>query len=206
MKCCRITLRSVGFLLSFILLLTACTLSNDVRRGNKANDKAQKQQKEQVNEVEGDTAAVIGFAQALKTAKWIDSGDGFKYPDIMYKTEVFVDDIPTTMDLWTWGHIQLTLFYAGNWATFTEDFPVPGCIIVPHTRISEVTYTSENQCIFSGYLDDGRIFYLRRIIISDNVDIPSALILSLSYPKDCQDEVEPLIEVVRRWSIHGQYN
>lgn len=200
MKDCHISFWNIGFLL-FPLFLAACTSFDKAKVGNNVTNKTQDSQQEEVECF--DTSE---FANAMKTATWIDSGDGFKYPDIMYKTEVFVDEIPTTMDIWTWGHIQLTLFCAGNWATFTEAFPVHGSIIVPHCQINEVTYTSENQCIFSGYLSDGRIFYLRRIIISDNVDVPSAIVLSLAYPKEFQKEVGSLIEIVRRWSISSQHN
>ncbi len=145
---------------------------------------------------EGGTDKVT-FASILRDADWLDSGYGFKYPDFMEKSETFDGEVPTTFECYTWRSAQLSYFFAGNWATFTENFPVAGCRIAPETEIREVTYSAEKKGIFSGYVADGRIFYLKRVIVED--EVPHAAVLALIYPKAMQDNMERLIEEVQRF-------
>lgn len=139
----------------------------------------------------------VTFASVLRDADWLDSGYGFKYPDFMEKSETFDGEVPTTFECYTWRSAQLSYFFAGNWATFTENFPVAGCRIAPETEIREVTYSAEKKGIFSGYIADGRIFYLKRVIVED--EVPHAAVLALIYPKAMQDNMERLIEEVQRF-------
>lgn len=139
----------------------------------------------------------VTFASILRDADWLDSGYGFKYPDFMEKSETFDGEVPTTFECYTWRSAQLSYFFAGNWATFTENFPVAGCRIAPGTEIREVTYKAEKKGIFSGYVADGRIFYLKRVIVED--EVPHAAVLALIYPKAMQDNMERLIEEVQRF-------
>lgn len=145
------------------------------------------------------------FADALQEAKWIKSNEGFKYPDIMQKTTADMDeyDYPYNIDSYTWGKVQLSFFYGPSWVAFDAKeklFPTEGSIIVPNTTITDITYTSGNN-IYSGYLSDGRIFYLKVVIpIDSNSDLIFAHVLSLAYPKEFQKEVEPLIEIVHNWN------
>ena len=76
-------------------------------------------------------------------------------------------------------------------------FPVAGCRIAPETDIREVTYSAEKKGIFSGYIADGRIFYLKRVIVED--EVLHAAVLALIYPKAMQDNMERLIEEVQRF-------
>lgn len=138
----------------------------------------------------------VSFVKALQEANWVESDVGFKIPDIMQKSTTLVDDY--SIDTYTFGNIQLCYFWAGNWATFDDSFPISGSVIEPRTNITKITYTSANQGIYSGYLNDGRIFYLKRII-SD--EIPHAYVLAVVYPEDLKNDVEPLIKTVQNWKL-----
>ncbi|MBQ4483822.1 MAG: WG repeat-containing protein [Prevotella sp.] len=143
--------------------------------------------------------------KAMQNAKWIESEQGFKYPDIMQETKVQVEEYGY-IDSYSWGSVELCSFYGPSWVTYDAengDFPAKGSIIVPNTRVKEINYTSRKHNIFSGYLTDGRIFYLKYIIpIDPNAGVIHTSVLSLAYPKEFQKEVEPLIEEVRKWHIH----
>lgn len=145
------------------------------------------------------------FAKALQEAKWIGSEQGFKYPDIMQETKVRVEEYGY-IDSYSWGSVELCSFYGPSWVTYDAEngnFPAKGSIIIPDSRVKEIKYISKNHNISSGYLTDGRVFYLKYIIpIAPNAGVIHTSVLSLAYPKEFQKEVEPLIEEVRKWHVH----
>lgn len=142
------------------------------------------------------------FAIAIQKAEWIESEQGFKYPDIMQETRVAVEEY-SSIDSYLWGSVELCFFYGPSWVTYDAEngnFPIKGSVIVPNTKIREITYTSKNHNIYSGHLTDGRIFYLKYIIPkAPNAGVIHTSVLSLAFPKEFQKEVEPLIEVVHKW-------
>lgn len=144
------------------------------------------------------------FAKTLQNAKWIENKNGFKYPDFMYESKGVVFDNGNGSELYadtyTWEDIQLCSFWGQSWLAFEYDegnFPIKGSVIGPNATIREVTYTSGNHSVFSGYLNDGRIFYLKVRLSPPSYSVIHAFVLTLIYPERFQKEVEPLMEIVR---------
>lgn len=140
------------------------------------------------------------FTKAIQKAKWIESKEGFSYPDILGKYEFYDEEVPATYEIYSWQDVVLLSFCGfGVWATEDAYFPVKGSVIAKNSIVADVIYNYKSE-IFSGHTTDGRIFYLKRIVGWPGEDIPHPYVLTLVYPKEYQDAVNPLIEIVRKWS------
>lgn len=139
-------------------------------------------------------------APSLDDMRWIRNKDyHFSYPQCFTKSEEFVDDIPADVTTYEYEDIELCLWpLLGNWATFTDEYPVEGSVLSTDARISKTTYTSRTG-IYSGYTDDGRIFYMKVLISGGEVNHAHSLVLI--YPKSRQDEVGSLINEVKDWKL-----
>jgi hypothetical protein len=165
----------------------------------KGNDTFAEQQKRQIQKQKA--ASPSAFAKAMKDAKWIETEQRFKYPDIMRKSITETEENLYEIYSYSWNKVELCWFWAGAWAT--EDIFFVKGEIAPDTRIREITYSSgdinelSGSFLVSGYTTDGRMFYLNRYIADG--DIPHPNFLVLVYPEAFQKEVGPLIEIVRKW-------
>ena len=141
------------------------------------------------------------FSSRMKTSKWIEGKGSFRVPDFLSQSgEEFVGDVPASV--YTYWYDRVNLCYwplLGNWATDDEDFPVKGCYVSSTAKIAKVTYRAPQKGIYSGYTDDGRIFYLKRLNTIHDV-VTHAVVLVLIYPEKYQEAVQPLIKQVLNWS------
>ena len=79
----------------------------------------------------------------------------------------------------------------------TLDIPSPGYNISETVCIKNVTYSSKHG-IYSGYADDGRIWYMKKIIYNGG-EVVSSKLLVLIYPKSMQSEATPFINIIQNW-------
>lgn len=141
------------------------------------------------------------FSSKMKTSKWIGGEGTFRVPDFLSQSgEEFVEDVPASV--YTYWYDRVNLCYwplLGNWATDDDNFPTRGCHVSSTAKIAKVTYRAPRKGIFSGYTDDGRIFYLKRLNTIYDV-VSHAAVLALIYPEKYQEAVQPLIKEVLKWS------
>ena len=104
----------------------------------KGNDTFTEQQKRQIQRLKA--ASPDALAKAIKEAKWIETEQGFKYPDIMKKSNTEIEEYAYDIDSYSWYNVELCYFGAGAWAT--EEYFFEKGIIAPYTKIRETTYTS----------------------------------------------------------------
>lgn len=170
------------------VLFTLCVLS--ACQSGDANKKSK-------NEAENHSTLI----RAMQETQWIDSEEGFKVPEIMQKSEFFDENVPTMYITYSWESVILSHCFLGVWAASDEEFPIQGSALAPNINVADVTYRQSSKGIFSGHTTNGNIFYLKRIIGSPGEEIPHPRVLTLIYPEDFQEVVQPIIEVVNEWSV-----
>lgn len=77
------------------------------------------------------------------------------------------------------------------------DIPSPGYNISETVCIKNVTYSSKHG-IYSGYTNDGRIWYMKKVIYNGG-EVVSSKLLVLIYPKSMQSEATPFINIIKNW-------
>ena len=108
------------------------------------------------------------------------------------------DDGLGAYDTYSWNDVMICYRLYGAWATMDDGFPKPNVEIAPFVNIQSITYHSPSKQIWSGYVSDGRIFYLKRkIAVGENVD--HALVLVAIYPKKYKKSATRLVNMVSKW-------
>ena len=81
---------------------------------------------------------IVDFNQfkAMKDAKWIETEQRFKYPDIMRKSITETEENLYEIYSYSWNKVELCWFWAGAWAT--EDIFFVKGEIAPDTRIKVI--------------------------------------------------------------------
>lgn len=143
-------------------------------------------------------ASDASLSGMLKNCSWYKTEYGFKMPDFMMASSpIFVDDVPADMQKWTYGGICVACWpMLGAWAVM--EYPDSGNYLTEDVMVRNVTYANGVGIVFSGYTDDGRIWYMKKRIL-DGGDVTHAAALVLIYPKENKDEVNPLINIVKKW-------
>ncbi len=131
-------------------------------------------------------------------ATWVDTGYGFSVPNIMTQSdEIWVDDVPAYLNKWNYEEVCLAHWpLLGTWAV--TNYPDIDFFLTETVKIKTITYVNSSETIFSGYADDGRIWYMNKEILMGGV-VDHAKVLVLIYPKEMQSDVEELIDIVKRW-------
>ena len=83
-----------------------------------------------------------------------------------------------------------------GWTAY--DFPDDSKTISPGVYMKTFTYNSKKNLIWSGYTNDGRIFYTAMKEYPEG-QVKSSCIWSVIYPKEEQNAVEPIIQEIAKW-------
>ncbi len=139
------------------------------------------------------------FSRLIKHVEWQWHPWNFQYPSFMtdanYDEHRAVDEYCGILNLHTWGDVELCYWPLRSYAVA---YPDKGTDITPNAKVSIVTYSSKHKGIYSGYTEDGRIFYMKmKVLPGDVIDFTATLVLI--YPKEYQPHIEPLIDIVHQW-------
>lgn len=151
-----------------------------------------------IDRIKWDAIGSQSFSTLINNATWYSSDYGFKIPDFMTpSTDIFVENVPASFQRWTYDDICVSCWpYLGSWAI--SDYPTPNQYLTEDVLIKSVTYQSGSKTIFSGYTNDGRIWYMKKKLISGRA-VDNIKSLVLIYPKSKQAEIKSMIDVVKGW-------
>lgn len=138
------------------------------------------------------------FAAKMDKAKWKKSGLGFTYPNFFVAREVFDDDIPTLYNTYSWRKVMLGYCSLGAWAVVDDNFPNEGQQLINKVKMKKITYYPRGKGVFSGFTNDGRIFYAKCKPTEGGM-ITHLEVLALIYPKSYQKSVDVLIKQIASW-------
>lgn len=129
--------------------------------------------------------------------KWNSDG-AFKYPRTFHHEEIFVEDVPAIVEVYSKGNIQLCYWpMLGMWST-CGDFPEEGVWLSPTERVKNVTYHVDSKGIASGYTQNGNIYYLKQKIMYGG-EVNHSMVLVLINPPSLKDKVTTLTNEVANW-------
>lgn len=141
---------------------------------------------------------VAQFAAKMDKAKWKKSGLGFTYPSFFVAREVFDDDIPTLYNTYSWRKVMLGYCSLGAWAVIDDNFPNEGQQLINKVKMKKITYYPRGKGVFSGFTNDGRIFYAKCKPTEGGM-VTHLEVLALIYPKSYQKSVDVLIKQIASW-------
>ena len=137
-------------------------------------------------------------AQNLSNSWSWHSVGRFKYPSTYKQTESFVEDVPASVEVFSYGKNQLCFWsLLGMWSTHV-DFPREGEWLSPTERVKNVTYRAKSKLIVSGYTQNGNIYYLKQKITSGG-EVNHSKVLVLIYPQSEKKNVSTLLNIVKDW-------
>lgn len=112
-------------------------------------------------------------------------------------SDIFVEDVPASLQRWTYDALCMVCWsMLGAWAV--ESYPDAEDYLTESVTIRNVTYCNSAGTVFSGYADDGRIWYMKKKIMEGH-DVDHAQVLVFLYPKSEQNEVTEFINIVKNW-------
>lgn len=138
------------------------------------------------------------FAAKMDKAKWKKSGLGFTYPSFFVAREVFGDDIPALYYTYSWRKVMLGYCSLGAWAVVDDNFPNEGQQLINKVKMKKITYKPRGKGVFSGFTNDGRIFYAKCKPTEGGM-VTHLEVLALIYPKSYQKSVDVLIKQIASW-------
>ena len=122
--------------------------------------------------------------KASKTWRWHADG-GFRYPSSYLRSEVFVDDVPASVEVFSKGSIRLCYWsLLGTWSTL-GDFPEEGVWLSPKKKEKNVTYRAYSKGIKQKMIPGGEVQHSK--------------VLVLIHPKSMKNKVSSLVNVVKDW-------
>ena len=152
--------------------------------------------------IDSSTSATINaknkVEDLLKNCNWIKHDDGFQYPASFKHHQVFLDEIPADVEVYTYDSIELCYWpLLGVWSV-TDEFPSQGLYLSPTETVKNITYRAESKGIASGYTNSGKIFYLKRKIMhGEGVDHSKFLVLI--NPPEYNKAVEKITNMIATW-------
>jgi serine/threonine-protein kinase len=183
----------------FFGFIAICVVSFLIYLANSKSDDTNQTANEYYSTNTKSMSTVELFDEKMSTCSWNRNTSGtysFKYPDFMSSSSYFMNEAPGEVEVYSWRSVQLAHWPClGNWAI---DIAESGNWIAKNAQITNVTYQSKRQGIYSGYTTDGRIYYLKTKLIDDG-DVYHATVLALIYPEEFKEHMQELTEVVRRW-------
>ena len=138
------------------------------------------------------------FAAKMDKPKWKKSGLGFNYPSFFVAREVFDDDIPALYYTYSWRKVMLGYCSLGAWAVVDDNFPNEGQQLIDKVKMKKITYYPRGKGVFSGFTNDGRIFYAKCKPTEGGM-VTHLEVLALIYPKSYQKSVDVLIKQIASW-------
>lgn len=100
----------------------------------------------------------------------------------------------------------ISIFYgisASNALCFDDEFPTKDTQLDFKCKVSSITYYSKRG-VFSGYTNDGRIFYMKKRILKG--DIPHPIFYGIIYPQRYNDAIKILINHIKDWTPDYTYD
>ncbi len=152
--------------------------------------------------IDSSTSATINaknkVEDLLKNCNWIKHDDGFQYPASFKHHQVFLDEIPADVEVYTYDSIELCYWpLLGVWSV-TDEFPSQGLYLSPTETVKNITYRAESKGIASGYTNSGKIFYLKqKIMHGEGVDHSKFLVLI--NPPEYNKAVEKITNMIATW-------
>ena len=138
------------------------------------------------------------FAAKMEKTKWKKSGLGFNYPSFFVPREVYDDDIPALYYTYSWRKVMLGYCSLGAWAVVDDNFPNEGQQLINKVKMKKITYYPRGKGVFSGFTNDGRIFYAKCKPTEGGM-VTHLEVLALIYPKSYQKSVDVLIKQIANW-------
>ena len=138
------------------------------------------------------------FAAKMDKAKWKKSGLGFTYPSFFVAREVYDDDIPALYYTYSWRKVMLGYCSLGAWAVVDDNFPNEGQQLINKVKMKKITYYPRGKGVFSGFTNDGRIFYAKCKPTEGGM-VTHLEVLALIYPKSYQKGADVLIKQIANW-------
>jgi hypothetical protein len=134
----------------------------------------------------------------LKNSNWIMHGDGFQYPAFFKHHQVFLDEIPADVEIYTYVSIELCYWPSlGVWSV-ADEFPSQGLYLSPTETVKNITYRAESKGIASGYTNSGKIYYLKqKIMHGEGVDHSKFIVLI--NPPEYNKAVEKITNMIAKW-------
>lgn len=171
------------YLTVFAIALGACS--------NKGNGNAEP------SAASEEVAIGVGGDDAYQPSQQFADGD-FSYPAAFSHEEVFVDDVPASVEVFAKDDVQLCYWpLLGVWSTL-DVFPEEGVWLSPTETVASVTNRDESKGIASGTTQNGNVFYLKQKIVSD-AELDHSRVLVLINPPALQDKVSALTNEVANW-------
>jgi hypothetical protein len=156
------------------------------------------EQIEQKKKSSATNIALSSFEELLQNSNWIKHSDGFQYPDFFKQRQVYLDEIPADVEVYSYDSIELCYWPSlGVWSV-ADEFPSEGLYLSPTETVKNVTYRAESKGIASGYTNSGKIYYLKqKIMHGEGVDHSKFLVLI--NPPEYSKSVEKLTNMVAKW-------
>lgn len=139
-------------------------------------------------------------------ADWVSTGKGFSVPSVMKKTKDDFGDL-----VYSSGPVDIcyeVMTYRGA----VGNFPDVSHVLANGSTIESITYSSPKHSIYSGYLTDGRVYYMKvgaedmleeSHEIGDDICIGGLYAmpyLTAVYPKSYEKACEKIIKMVMKWN------
>lgn len=146
------------------------------------------------------------FNSSLADANWVSTGKGFSVPSVMKKTK---DDFGVLV--YSFGPVDIcyeVMTYRGA----LGNFPDVSHVLANGSTIESITYSAPKHSIYSGYLTDGRVYYMKvgaedmleeSHEIGDDIYIGGLYAmpyLTAVYPKSYEKACEKIIKMVMKWN------
>lgn len=153
-------------------------------------------------DIDSSTYAIINdkskYEDLLKNCNWIKHGDEFQYPAFFKHHQVFLDEIPADVEIYTYDSIELCYWPSlGVWSV-ADEFPSHGLYLSPTETVKNITYRAESKGIASGYTNSGKIYYLKqKIMHGEGVDHSKFLVLI--NPPEYNKAVEKITNMIAKW-------
>lgn len=149
------------------------------------------------------------FKSSLADANWVSTGKGFSVPSVMKKAKG--DDYEWGDLVYSFGPVDIcyeVMTYRGA----VGNFPDVSHVLANGSTIESITYSAPKHSIYSGYLSDGRVYYMKvgaEDILEESHEIGDDIYigglyampyLTAVYPKSYEKACEKIIKMVMKWN------
>lgn len=143
--------------------------------------------------------AELTLKQQLEQAQWQPIEGSLRYPTFMRHTESRVAAVPALVNVYSWKAVDLCYWaHIGSWALSSASYPVEGCYVSATDRIASVTDKDDTKGLYAGKTENGKLFYMKKKTVTES-STGYVTVAVLAYPEDMQEDVLPLMDMVREW-------
>lgn len=141
------------------------------------------------------------FREKMKNVRWKIVSENVSIPSFMKAQDGYGS-------LFAYDNVMISNMLWGSWASLEDDFPSEGMELTSSVEgvfIKNITYKVERKGVYSGYTDDGRIFYLKTLPSPRWCGPPHIISYILIYPKEYQEAVTPIINKILHWTYSKEH-